>query len=92
MASPLLIANTRKTSTCRLRELQWKIDWFSKCYAEAKTHNELAWKIYNDAIDSGDDKDTIYKLFEVAAMFEDIRIDAYRNLDQAKAQYLAMLN
>lgn len=75
-----------------LRELQWEIDWYTMAYREAKASTETAWKLYNDAIDANEMKSQIDTLYEVACMFDAIRRDAYHRLDNAKAQYLTMLN
>lgn len=81
-----------QVATSTVRELQWQIDWYTMAYKKAKASTEIAWHAYNEAIDANDAKDEINALYEVAMMFDAIRVDAYRKLDNAKAQYLTMLN
>lgn len=78
--------------TSMFRELTWQIDWYTMALNEAKASTERAWQAYNDAIDANEPKSQINALYEVACMFDAIRIDAYHKLDSAKAQYLTMLN
>ena len=79
-------------ATSTLRELSWQIDWYTMALNEAKTSTARAWQAYNDAIDANEPKSQINALYEVACMFDAIRVDAYHKLDSAKAQYLTMLN
>lgn len=81
-----------QVATSTVRELQWQIDWYTMALNEAKTSTARAWQAYNDAIDANEPKSQINALYEVACMFDAIRIDAYHKLDSAKAQYLTMLN
>lgn len=78
--------------TSMLRELTWQIDWYTMTLNEAKASTARAWQAYNDAIDADEPKSQINTLYEVACMFDAIRVDAYHKLDSAKAQYLTMLN
>mgnify|MGYP003404801126 CR=1 FL=1 len=73
-------------------ELQWKIAWGERCYKEAKAQSELAWKIYNDAIDECASREEINQLYALGELFDELRKQAWRNWDNAKAQYLTMLN
>lgn len=79
-------------ATSRVRELQWGIDWWAKCYGEAAAHESLAWKLYNDAIDNNDPRPQIESLYIVAKMFEANRIAAYHEWQECKRQYLEMMN
>jgi hypothetical protein len=79
-------------TTSVLRELQWQIDWFAMAKREAKASTEIAWRAYNDAIDADEPKEQINTLFEVATMFDAIRVDAYHKFENAKRDYLAVLN
>ena len=81
-----------EVATSAIREMQWQIDWYAMAHKEAKSSTDAAWKMYNDSIDANEPKSQINALFEVACMFDAIRIDAYHKLDSAKAQYLTMLN
>jgi len=87
------IKSLPQVETSAFRELQWQIDWYTMALKEARASTEIAWRAYNDAVDADEpDKNEINALYEVATMFEAIRVDAYHKLDNAKAQYLKMLN
>lgn len=80
-------------TTSVLRELQWQIDWFAMAKREAEASAAIAWRAYNDAIDADEpNKDEINTLYEVATMFDAIRVDAYHKLENVKRDYLAVLN
>lgn len=79
-------------TTSVLRELQWQIDWFAMAKCEAEASTEIAWRAYNDAIDADEPKSQINALYEVATMFDAIRVDAYHKWQNAKRDYLAVLN
>lgn len=81
-----------KMTTSRVRELQWGIDWWNKCRKEAKAHEDLAWKLYNDAIDAQEPRAQIESLYVAAKMFEANRIAAYHNWQECKRQYLELMN
>lgn len=81
-----------QVSTSRVRELQWGIDWYEKCYKEAKAHEDLAWKLYNDAIDAKEPREQIESIWIACKMFEASRIDAYRQWQECKRQYLELMN
>lgn len=81
-----------EVATSRTRELQWQVQWLKSELKKAKAHCELAWKIYNDAIDEGAPREQIDSTYTIARMFDSIRIATYRELDAAKRDYLALLN
>ena len=81
-----------QVTTSRVRELQWGMDWWDKCHKEAKAHEDLAWKLYNDAIDNNDPRPQIESLYIVAKMFEANRIAAWQNWQECKRQYLDLMN
>lgn len=82
-----------EVATSAIREMQWQIDWYAMAHKEAKASTDRAWKMYNDAIDADEpDKNEINALFEVATMFENIRKDAWRKWENAKRDYLAVMN
>lgn len=79
-------------TTSRVRELQWGMDWWEMCFKEAKAQEEVAIKVYCEAIDNGDSKEEIDTLFIVCKMFEANRIAAWQNWQECKRQYLEMMN
>ena len=79
-------------ATSQFRELQWSVDWWKHQYAEAGSQSDIAWKMYGDAIDNQDEPALIESLFECATMFDQICKDTWAIWQDAKAQYLAMLN
>mgnify|MGYP006921340722 CR=1 FL=1 len=81
-----------EVATSRTRELQWQVQWLTQELAQTKAHCELAWKIYNDAIDEAAPREQIDSTYAIARMFDSIRIATYRELDAAKRDYLALLN
>ena len=88
----LTFAAFPEVSTSSIRELQWSIDFWSKAYAEAGYGSEVAWRLYGDAIDDQEPQDAIEQLFVIAEMFDGIKSDAWHKWQDAKAQYLAVLN
>lgn len=81
-----------EVGTSRIRELQWGIDWWAKCYGEAALHEKIAYEAYYDAIDNNEPKEQRKTLFTVARMFEENRKAAYHQWQECKRQYLDMLN
>ena len=81
-----------EVTTSRVRELQWGIGWWEMCFKEAKAQEEVANKVYLDAIDNGDPKEEIEALFIVCKMFEANRIAAWHEWQECKRQYLELLN
>jgi hypothetical protein len=87
------VAVMPEIGTSELRELQWQIDWYVKMHNEAKECEQIAWNAYNAAVNADEpNADEINALFEVATMFEGIRKTAFHAKEDAKAQYLKMLN
>lgn len=80
-------------NTSRARELQWQMEFWKREYAKAGSQKEQAWKIYSEAVDdpcmSREEKEELYKM---AAMFDAIADDTWRQLQQAKADYLQLFN
>jgi len=79
-------------STSHLREITWSIDWYKQSYFDAKAQSKLAWKIYDDAIENEDPREQINLFFEIAAMFDATRCRAWHKWQNAKRDYLALLN
>ena len=78
--------------TSRVRELQWGMDWYEKCHKEAKAHEDLAWTLFNDAIDQQQSREQIEALWIACKLFEANRIAAYHEWQECKRQYLEMMN
>lgn len=74
------------------RELQWAVDWRKRCYAEAAEQTEIAWKMYDDSIENGDSRKQKNALYQVAMMFEANKTAAWHKWQNAKRDYLALLN
>ena len=81
-----------QVSTSRVRELQWGMDWYEKCHKEAKAHEDLAWKLYDDAIENGDPIEEKNAIYIACKLFEAARIEAYHNWQECKRQYLELMN
>ncbi len=79
-------------TTSNLRELQWSIDWHARCYANAAEQSEIAWKMYQDAIDNGKTREEKDELYKLAAILEANKCAAWHRWQDAKSQYLALLN
>ena len=87
-----ILSQFPEVETSQLRELQWACDWWKHQYAEAGYQSDVAWKMYGDAIDNEDEPVLIESLFEVATIFDEIRMDTWRKWDEANTQYLARMN
>lgn len=79
-------------TTSRTRELQWGMEWYEKLYKEMKYKEELAWKIYDDAIEKGASVQEKNGIFLACKLFESNRIAAYKDWQDCKRQYLELLN
>jgi len=90
--STLKILQLPQKVTSRVRELQWGMDWYEKCHKEAKAHEDLAWKVYDDAIEKGASIEEKNSIFIACKLFEANRIAAYREWQECKRQYLELLN
>lgn len=90
--STLQILQLPQKVTSRVRELQWGMEWYEKQYKEAKAHEDIAWKVYDDAIESGASTEEKNSIFIACKVFEANRIAAYRDWQECKRQYLELLN
>ena len=90
--STLQILQLPQKVTSRVRELQWGMDWYEKCHKEAKAHEDLAWTLYNDAIDQQQSREQSEDLWIACKLFEANRIAAYHEWQECKRQYLEMMN
>ncbi len=90
--STLQILQLPQKVTSRVRELQWSMDWYEKCHKEAKAHEDLAWKVYDDAIEKGASIEEKNSIFIACKLFEANRIAAYHEWQECKRQYLEMMN
>jgi hypothetical protein len=81
-----------EVATSNLRELQWSIQWNAQAYGEAALGSSLAWDAYNSAIDNNAPKEEINDLFSIAKMFDCIKSDMYNAWQDAKRDYLALMN
>lgn len=76
----------------RVRQLQWSIDWWAGMYAESCLQRDVAWKMYDDAIEAGDTPESKEILFSIAQTYDQISRDAWCHWQNAKRDYLATLN
>ena len=81
-----------QVSTSRVRELQWGMDWWKAQYEQAKADEAIAWKLYDDAIENKDPIEEKNSIFIACKLFEASRIDAYRQWQECKRQYLELMN
>jgi hypothetical protein len=78
--------------TSGIRQLQWSINWNQKQYSEASLHKDQAWQFYNDAVDNNESKEQIDDLYAIVMMFEAIAKEAWYSWQNAKRDYLALMN
>jgi len=78
--------------TSKLRELQWSIQWSAQCYGEAAIGSSRAWDAYNSAVDNNASREEINDLSTIAKMFDCIKSDMYHAWQDAKRDYLALMN
>lgn len=83
---------TQPVTSSRVRELQWQLSWWKTQKEEAQTAARNAWRIYQEAVDQHCTKDEIDELRGVAEMFDSIAVDAWHKEDDAKRDYLALMN
>lgn len=76
----------------KLRELQWSVEYWQKAYAEAGLQKELAWKLYDDAIEDEQSHEFIDEVFITTKILDDICRDAWGHWQDAKAILLALKN
>lgn len=86
------IKNLPEVATSHTREITWAVDWYAGQYAQAGYDCELAWKLYDNAIENNDPQQLIDDLFVIAKMFEAIKINAWHGWQNAKRDYLALMN
>lgn len=89
------LANITKfpeVATSHARELQWAVDHWQRIYAEAGYQCAQAWRLYDDAIENNEPRDHKDALYEIAQMFEANKAAAWENWQNAKRDYLAVLN
>ncbi len=79
-------------ATSRTREFQWGITWWEQCHKEARAHEELAWKVYDDAIEKGASIEEKNSIFIACKLFEANRKAAWHEWQECKRQYLEMMN
>lgn len=81
-----------QVSTSYAREVAWAVDYWKSKYARVSMQSQAAWRMYNEAIDNELPRDEINKLYFIANLFDELRRDTWRELDNAKARYLALQN
>lgn len=86
------ILNMPQLSTSYSREVTWAVDHWQREYARVSMQSQAAWKLYNEAIDANSPRDEINELYFIANLFDELRRDTWRELDNAKARYLALQN
>ena len=92
------MTTTKVTYSClphltpRAKELKWSIEFWEEQHKEALVLSSAAWKMHIDAIDNGDDKQTINELYAHGCLAEDIAIEYWGKWNDAKAELLALLN
>jgi len=88
----LIFTRFPKVQTSQLRSLQLSIEYWQKIYAEAGAEKELAWQLYQDAIDDKQPRAFIDELSTLARMLDDICRDAWQEWQDAKRDLLAINN
>lgn len=77
---------------CKLRELQLTVEYWRTIYAEAGSQSVVAWRMYQDAVDNEDPRHVINSLFETAQLYDSICRNAWKELEEAKKNLLALHN
>lgn len=86
------ITQLPQIETSAFRELQWSVTWWAQCYVESAEQTEIAWKMYDDSIENGEPYAQTDALYQIAVMFEGNRTIAWHNWQNAKRDYLALMN
>jgi hypothetical protein len=81
-----------QVTTSNVRELQWSIEWNARQYGEASLASGQAWELYISAIDNNASKEEINDILTIATMFDNMKEDAYHAWQNAKRDYLALMN
>lgn len=78
--------------TPKLQQLQLSVEYWQKCYSEAGSQADEAWRMYDEMIDSEKSYFIVDDLYENAAMYEDISLDAWKRWQEAKRRLLELLS
>ncbi len=78
--------------TSKLQELQFSVDWWQRCYAEAGEQADKAWEEYDRMIEKEMPYSVVNDWYTSAALFEDISLDAWHEWQQAKRNLLDLYN
>lgn len=92
MTTTLAQIRTMPDMVNSVRQLRWSVDWWAGMYAKSCLQRDAAWKIYDDAIEAGDDPKSKEVLFSIAQTYDQISRDAWHHWQSAKRDYLATLN
>jgi hypothetical protein len=87
-----IYAHTVEVTISNLHSLILSMELWNAAYAELKAQCELAWKVYDDAIEVQEPSAEIDRLGKMAESFEDVKRAAWHNWQNAQAQYLQALN
>ncbi len=78
--------------TSRSRELTLEVEYWGKYYSVAAFKAEEAYKLYDQAIDSGKDRETKDQLYLLYSLLDADAKSAWRFWQDAKANWLALMN
>lgn len=81
-----------QVTTSKTRELQFAIEWNSRQYGEASIASKQAWEMYNTAIDKNAPQEEVNDLFTIATMFDKFKHEMWHAWQDAKRDYLALMN
>jgi len=75
-----------------IRQCEFSVEFWQHMYADAGSQKEQAWRMYGEAIDTEQPREIILSLYETAIMYDDIAHGAWRELEAAKQNLLALHN
>jgi len=75
-----------------IKQREFSIEFWSHMYADAGSQKEIAWRMYGEAVDNSQPRALINDLYETAQLFDEICRDAWRELEMAKQNLLALHN
>lgn len=86
------IANTSEVNISETAQLLLSMELWKQTYKKLCEQIELAWKVYDDAIEANEPYTEIDRLGRMAQSFEDVKSVAWRNWQEKKHEYLSKLN
>lgn len=90
--STKIIFTLPEVITSNAREITWALEYWQREYKTVCEQSATAWRLYNEVIDKNAPLAEVNEMWFIAKMFDELKTDTWHELDNAKANYLALMS